>query len=157
MAHTNNAFKRWLAGSLLPTWLRPCTSWRRSRVARCPRPFSGHTSLALHHRGDSKLLTLSHAIHLPPGDSVFGGKPLKWTFRVGDQPPTLGQGIWEADLERKQEFRQVPESLPSARCQQTWSLPTGSSDRLQGPWQILLQRHPRTFYGVSITAEPFAI
>jgi len=82
---------------------------------------------------------------------VFGGKPLKWTFRVGDQPPTLEQGVWEADLEREQKFRQVSESLLSARCQRTLSLPSGGSDRPQGPWQTLLQRHPRMFYGVSIT------
>jgi len=82
---------------------------------------------------------------------VFGGKPLKWTFRVGDQPPTLEQGVWEADLEREQEFRQVSESLLSARCQRTLSLPSGGSDRPQGPWQTLLQRHLRMFYGVSIT------
>jgi len=64
---------------------------------------------------DSKLLILSHAIHLPPGDSVFGGKPLKWTFRVGDQPPTLGQGFWEADLSRKARVFGRSQSLFSVR------------------------------------------
>jgi len=101
----------------------------RSRVARCPRPFSGHTSLALHHRGDSKLLILSHAIHLSPGDSVFGGKPLKWTFRVGDQPPTLGQRLWEADLERKQEFSAGPR-VPS-QCEMPTDMESASGQLRQ--------------------------
>lgn len=46
---------------------------------------------------------------------MFGGKPLKWTFRVGDQPPTLGQGIWEADLSRKARVFGRSQSLFSVR------------------------------------------
>lgn len=84
---------------------------------------------------------------------MFGGKPLKWTFRVGDQPPTLGQGIADRPRARARVFGR---SLLSVRCQQTLSLPPGSSDRPQGPWQVSLQRHPRTFHGTSITAGPFA-
>jgi hypothetical protein len=97
MAHTNNAFQE-VAGresafnlaSALP-YVAP-----RLRVASCPSTFlwsyKSRTATAGGTLNSSYVTRFTAHVE----DCVCSGKPLKWPFRVGDQPPALGQGIWEA-------------------------------------------------------------
>jgi hypothetical protein len=110
-----------------------------------------------HRRGDSKLF-IRHTIHCTRRGLCMQRETAEVALSSrGSAPSTWAGNLGGRTSSESKSFRQVSESLLSARCQQTLSSPLGSSDRPQGPWQILLQRHPRTFHGVSITAEPFAI